>query len=128
MARDFTLKPYPPFDGSVPLDVYRARMARDYGLQRAEFLRQGRMGQARDENGKLLYLITDRGECRRTRDIPKRTRAAVLARDGHACVNCGATRSLELDHIVRYIDGGSDEPDNLRTLCQPCHAKRGGRP
>lgn len=27
----------------------------------------------------------------------------------------------EADHIVQWADGGSNEPENLRTLCLPCH-------
>ena len=31
---------------------------------------------------------------------------------------------LEVDHIQAVRDGGSHHPDNLRTLCRPCHLKR----
>lgn len=27
----------------------------------------------------------------------------------------------EADHIVQWADGGSNEPENIRTLCLPCH-------
>jgi hypothetical protein len=37
-------------------------------------------------------------------------------------------RSLwELDHIVPLIDGGSHEPENLQTLCVPCHRAKSGQ-
>lgn len=30
----------------------------------------------------------------------------------------------EVDHIVSVIDGGTDDPANLRLLCAPCHHDR----
>lgn len=48
-----------------------------------------------------------------------------MERDGHACVFCGATDQLSLDHIVRYRDGGPDTVENLRVLCMPCNLERG---
>lgn len=52
-------------------------------------------------------------------------RRAVMERDGHACVFCGSTARLSMDHIIRYRDGGPDTVDNLRVLCMPCNLERG---
>ena len=52
------------------------------------------------------------------------TREYVLYRDGHECRLCGGKRKdpvLEIHHKIRRIDGGSDRPDNLITLCSTCH-------
>ena len=48
-------------------------------------------------------------------------RQRVFHRDGFACVKCGSRRRLECDHIVPVSDGGTHEPENLRTLCRDCH-------
>ena len=51
-------------------------------------------------------------------------REYVLYRDGHECRLCGGKRKnpvLEVHHKIRRIDGGSDRPDNLITLCSTCH-------
>lgn len=56
-------------------------------------------------------------------------RAEVLDRDDHACVRCGATETLQIDHITELdtVTDGDDfelyafDPDNCQTLCQPCH-------
>jgi 5-methylcytosine-specific restriction endonuclease McrA len=53
----------------------------------------------------------------------RRVRAQVLHRDEHECVLCGAPGS-EVDHVVQLVEGGSDHPANLRTLCHDCHAGR----
>lgn len=53
----------------------------------------------------------------------QRIKGAVYARDGGRCVACGTyvlPQSSICDHIVRVVDGGSDDPSNLRTLCKPC--------
>ena len=48
-------------------------------------------------------------------------------RDGHACVECGATPGiLHVAHIEDYRINGNNHPDNLRTLCPECHAAEGG--
>jgi 5-methylcytosine-specific restriction endonuclease McrA len=51
----------------------------------------------------------------------QRTRAAVRRRDGNACTACGATEGLSVHHIVPARQGGSDELDNLVTLCRLHH-------
>ena len=51
-------------------------------------------------------------------------REYVLYRDGHKCRLCGGKRKdpvLEIHHKIRRIDGGSDRPENLVTLCSTCH-------
>lgn len=59
------------------------------------------------------------------RNIPPKIRAAVLARDNHQCVKCGAVDNLSMDHIIRYRDDGPDTVENLRVLCMPCNLERG---
>lgn len=50
----------------------------------------------------------------------------VLFRDGHTCQYCkgkSKENKLEVHHIVHRINGGSNRPDNLITLCKTCHGK-----
>jgi len=54
------------------------------------------------------------------------TKAYILSRDGHTCQRCkgkSKDRRLEVHHIIHRADKGSDEPDNLKTLCKTCHDK-----
>lgn len=47
---------------------------------------------------------------------------AVLHRDNYACQICGKKHTrLEVHHIVFRSQGGTDEEDNLITLCEDCH-------
>lgn len=48
-------------------------------------------------------------------------RHRVFLRDGHACLNCGATEELTLDHICPLARGGTNGIDNLQTLCKTCN-------
>ncbi len=60
---------------------------------------------------------------RNTTTIPPRVRREVLARDKHRCQapGCGRTRFLEVHHIVSRQQGGSNNKENLMTLCASCH-------
>lgn len=50
---------------------------------------------------------------------------AVLYRDDYTCTICGKTRDegakLHVHHIMYRCKGGSDNPLNLRTVCEDCH-------
>jgi 5-methylcytosine-specific restriction endonuclease McrA len=50
--------------------------------------------------------------------------ARVKRRDGYACRQCGSLLRLEVDHIVPRRLGGTDDDENLRTLCHDCHVNR----
>ena len=52
----------------------------------------------------------------------KNVRHAILARDNYQCQNCKAKNTVfEVHHLVFRSKGGSDEPENLVTLCRKCH-------
>lgn len=57
--------------------------------------------------------------------VSKRLRYEILRRDGFACRYCGAKANegeLHVDHVVPVALGGSDEPSNLVSACQPCNS------
>ena len=52
------------------------------------------------------------------------TKAMILNRDNYTCQHCKGKHKdskLEVHHIVFRSKGGSDEQDNLITLCKTCH-------
>jgi len=51
----------------------------------------------------------------------------VLARDDYACVYCGATEDLTLDHVIPRSRGGSHAPENLVTACRSCNSRKHAR-
>ncbi|WP_347268818.1 HNH endonuclease signature motif containing protein [Paracoccus sp. (in: a-proteobacteria)] len=66
-----------------------------------------------------------------------RLRVAILTRDKWLCQECmrqGRARPLgvlprdhAVDHITPKAQGGSDDPDNLQSLCDPCHTAKTAR-
>ena len=67
---------------------------------------------------------------KRTRHISTTVRYAVLNRDNNRCLACGATAKetqLQVDHIIPFSQGGSNEIDNLQTLCVDCNRGKSDR-
>jgi len=63
----------------------------------------------------------------------RKAREIALKRDNYRCVVCGTTSrqhhaqygcGLHVDHIRPRRDGGSDNLDNLQSLCCVCHNKK----
>jgi 5-methylcytosine-specific restriction enzyme A len=56
----------------------------------------------------------------------ERIRRQVLARDDGICQECSrqgiATPAHAVDHIRPKAHGGTDDMDNLQSLCKRCHA------
>ena len=52
-------------------------------------------------------------------------KAYAKYRDGYKCRACGKGKKdgkkLEVHHIIRKADGGTDVPENVVTLCEDCH-------
>lgn len=57
------------------------------------------------------------------RRILKKDREFILKRDG-ACLKCNTTKKLTIDHIVPICKGGSNEINNLQTLCLKCNSDK----
>ena len=50
-------------------------------------------------------------------------RENIIKRDNYRCATCGQNVNLEIHHVVHRSKGGTDEPENLITLCSLCHYK-----
>ena len=107
------------------VDDYKQRIADERREAFREWQTRDPAANAKRPDGSPLYRVRHDGTIARTAPLSASRKLRVRERDGHACVLCGAADNLEIDHIVPYRDGGSNELDNLRTLCRPCHGKRG---
>lgn len=82
--------------------------------------------------GRLATLQTAAGATPRIRgDTWMAIRRRVLLRDRYTCQGCGLVRSdHEIDHRVPLEQGGSNNDDNLQSLCRTtdghegCHARK----
>lgn len=62
--------------------------------------------------------------------IESRLRHEVFKRDNYKCKECGKSKdeiTLHCDHIIPIAQGGTDELDNLQTLCQACNLAKSNR-
>jgi len=62
--------------------------------------------------------------------ITRQLRHEVFKRDDYKCLECGASnkkRTLHIDHIVPVSRGGTDELENLQTLCEQCNLSKANR-
>ena len=55
------------------------------------------------------------------------SRRNVFVRDGHACVYCGDTSDLTIDHVLPRSRGGDSSWENLVSCCRPCNLEKGHR-
>lgn len=60
-----------------------------------------------------------------------KTRAQVLHRDDHLCQPClmlgRVTPATEVDHIIPKAKDGSDDFENLQSICTDCHKDKTAR-
>ena len=80
----------------------------------------------------ILWTDTKKAKKPNTqRIISGTTRQNVLMRDKYTCQICGATvkdgAKLELDHIIPYSKGGTNDESNLQVLCQQCNREKHNR-
>ena len=58
----------------------------------------------------------------------RKKRRIALIRDSHLCQLCIKDgiiiNATDVDHIVNKAKGGTDDIDNLQSLCSPCHKKK----
>lgn len=60
------------------------------------------------------------------RTVPYALQQACFQRDNYTCQRCGFVgrpnaAELNADHVIPRAEGGTDDLDNLETLCVPCH-------
>ncbi|MCK9996906.1 MAG: HNH endonuclease, partial [Candidatus Krumholzibacteria bacterium] len=89
------------------------------------------LSRAESERMRCDAAVCEQGG-RNTTTIPPRIRREVLTRDKHCCQapGCHRTRFLEIHHIKPRSQGGSNQAENLVTLCASCHRlwhERGGK-
>jgi 5-methylcytosine-specific restriction endonuclease McrA len=117
--------------------VIAASYCADYGLEEVpEFmLRVGVLvesdGAGRSCGGRRWLRVApellDATASRARIPVSPDVRAGVYARDDYQCVVCGTSDDLTLDHIRPWARGGTNDPDNLQTMCRPHNSEKGAK-
>lgn len=69
-------------------------------------------------------FIDKRKDNPRKRNMSPKLRFEILRRDGFTCQYCGKTgtdKELEIDHVVPFSKGGTNDEGNLITACFDCN-------
>lgn len=88
-------------------------------------------GISEDNAKRKCYHDNDFGELNNS-DInvikPFRSRREIIfEKDNYTCLACGNKNDLTIDHIIPKSMGGSNEEDNLQTLCRGCNLLKGSK-
>ena len=84
-------------------------------------------------DGLIWVMLRTRSDERRIRPTerktwPKGLKQQLMMRQGNTCVYCGYRRmasSLDIDHIIPVVRGGSNDSSNLQVICRPCNQRKG---
>lgn len=63
----------------------------------------------------------------RRKKLTQGVKRAVWDRDGWTCVTCGGHEDLSVDHRIPVSAGGTNDIDNLQTMCRPCNLAKGAK-
>jgi hypothetical protein len=64
---------------------------------------------------------------KRWKPISKKLKLEIFSKDDFTCVICRTNDNLTIDHIVPRSKGGTEERNNLQTLCRSCNSRKGNR-
>lgn len=96
--------------------------AREYVLKNP-----GKTARDRKRMSKEQRRIRDKREGEQKRNRRKRVPEALSRAVRKAypeCCACGSVKQLGVDHITPVSEGGTDDWDNLQTLCATCNSRK----
>ena len=78
----------------------------------------------------MLVTRSDERRIRPTERVtwPKGLKRSLMRRQDNTCTYCGYRRiaaSMDIDHIIPAVRGGSNDESNLQAICRPCNQRKG---
>jgi hypothetical protein len=113
-----------PFNSSIPLETLELR---EHHYAETIYNLIFNMGWFEEILGALREEVFRKQETYNRRAIARSVRHEIFVRDNYRCLECGATNkdtTLHIDHIIPISQGGSNDKDNLQTLCKKCNLSK----
>jgi hypothetical protein len=80
------------------------------------------------EQANKLYINKKKKKCNPEKYLYrkefKQNRGIVLILDNYQCRECKSSSNLHVHHIKEKSQGGTNDINNLITLCEKCHAEK----
>ena len=78
----------------------------------------------------MLRTRSNERRIRPTRRVswPKGLKQELMRRQDNTCVYCAyrrTARTLDIDHMIPAVRGGSNDTNNLQVICRPCNQRKG---
>ena len=78
----------------------------------------------------MLVTRSDERRIRPTKRLtwPKGLKRSLMRRQDNTCAYCGYRRiaaSMDIDHIIPVVRGGTNDESNLQVICRPCNQRKG---
>ena len=78
----------------------------------------------------MLVTRTNERRIRPTNRVTwrKGLKRCLMRRQDNTCTYCGHPRratSMDIDHIIPVVRGGSNDKSNLQVICRPCNQRKG---
>ena len=81
----------------------------------------------------IWVMLVTRSKERRIRPTnrvtwPKGLKRSLMRRQDNTCAYCGYRRiaaSMDIDHIIPVVRGGTNDESNLQVICSPCNQRKG---
>ena len=81
----------------------------------------------------IWVMLRTRSNERRIRPTKRVTwrkglKQELMKRQDNTCVYCGyrrIARTLDIDHMIPVVRGGSNDESNLQVICRPCNQRKG---
>lgn len=86
-----------------------------------------KLGLIQHDGATLRVLCPTENRTPSVGDVPERLRKELIAEAGFACVACGSSERLCIDHIMPRRRGGTNDRANLQVLCAPCNTSKGSK-
>ena len=84
-------------------------------------------------DGLIWFMLRTRLNERRIRPTqrvnwPKDLKRQLMRQQDNTCAYCGTrrtARTLDIDHMIPAVRGGSNDISNLQVICRPCNQRKG---